>query len=271
MKSQKFKRSNQGFTLIELLVVIAIIAILAAMLLPSLSRSKSKAQGIQCMNNHRQLLLAWKMYVDDYRDTLPFVKHGPYAWMDGWLDYNGAMAENYDVNVDIVPSILYPYCKNPAVFKCPGDKSMVNVRGVSKPRVRTMSMLNFIGGRGEGIAMGWNSDGWRIYHKAGDFTAPGPSKTFVFLDEREDSINDGMFVVDMTGYPGTPVTLVDSPASYHGGSGGMSFVDGHAELHKWKSAFVLKAPLNGEARPYPTPDSGNPDVAWMQERATRRE
>lgn len=266
------KASKQGFTLIELLVVIAIIAILAAMLLPSLSRSKTKAQGIQCMNNHRQLLLAWKMYVDDSRDTLPFVKHGPYAWLEnGWLDFDPNNVSNWDVNKDIVPSPLFPYTKNPAIFKCPGDKSMVNVRGVSKPRVRTMSMLNFIGGRGLGLDMGWNSEGWRIYHKAGDFTAPGPSKTFVFLDEREDSINDGMFVVDMTGYPGKAATLVDSPASYHGGSGGLSFVDGHSELHKWKSNFVLKAPLASEVRPYPTPDPGNEDVAWMQERCTRRE
>ena len=81
-----------------------------------------------------------------------------------------------------------------------------------------MSMLNYIGGRGEGLATGWNSEGWRIYRKSSDLSNPGPTRTFVFLDEREDSINDGMFVVDMSGFPGSPAWLVDSPASYHGRS-----------------------------------------------------
>ena len=83
--------------------------------------------------------------------------------------------------------------------------------------------------------MGWSTGPWRVYRKFSDFNSPGVSSTFVFLDEREDGINDGFFVVDMDSYPGTPNQLVDSPASYHGGSGGLSFADGHSELHKWKS------------------------------------
>jgi prepilin-type processing-associated H-X9-DG protein len=126
--------------------------------------------------------------------------------------------------------------------------------------------------------MGWSdaTGPWKTYRKSSDFRDPGPSSTFVFLDEREDSINDGFFVVDMDGYPGTPSQLVDSPASYHGGSGGLSFADGHSELHKWKSRFVLQPPLVGQIRPYPTPISGSPDpqvmaedVKWLQEHATR--
>ncbi|NOS71655.1 MAG: hypothetical protein HOP33_17235 [Verrucomicrobia bacterium] len=103
----------------------------------------------------------------------------------------------------------------------------------------------------------------------------------MFLDEREDSINEGFFVVDMDGYNEVnpnPVQLVDSPASYHGGSGGFSFADGHSELHKWKSQFVLLPPLAGQNRPYPTPVSSasdqaamKADIAWMQERATRKQ
>jgi prepilin-type N-terminal cleavage/methylation domain-containing protein/prepilin-type processing-associated H-X9-DG protein len=270
MKARSGK--NRGFTLIELLVVIAIIAILAAMLLPALSRAKAKAQGIQCLNNNRQLLYAWRMYVEENREILPHVKHGPYEWVGGWLDFNGGNRENWDLEVNIKTSLLWTYCgKSPGIFKCPADQSTVSVLGKAMPRVRTVSMLNFIGGRGQGLPMGWNADGWRIYHKSTDMVAPGPSKTFVFVDEREDSINDGMFVVDMTGYPNSPATLVDSPASYHGGSGGLSFADGHSELKRWRSKFVLEKPLRGQARPYPTPDPGNVDVAWMQEHATRRE
>ena len=280
MKSRKTK--DFGFTLIELLVVIAIIAILAAMLLPALSKAKLKAQGIQCMNNHRQLLLAWKMYVDDNNDTLPNSTGGPYVWVGGSMDFSSNPV-NWDPNVNIKTSLLWPYCGNSlGVFKCPGDHSTVlNSKRERMPRVRSMSMQCWVGGRGDAngnpAAMAWSGNTsptggpWRVFHKSSDFVSPGPSDTFVFLDEREDSINDGFFVVDMDGYPVSPVQLVDSPASYHGGSGGLSFADGHSELHKWKSKFVLQPPLAGQVRPYPTPDAGNVDVAWMQEHATRQQ
>jgi prepilin-type N-terminal cleavage/methylation domain-containing protein/prepilin-type processing-associated H-X9-DG protein len=268
-----------AFTLIELLVVIAIIAILAALLLPALSRAKSKAQGVYCMNNHRQLLLAWKMYVEDNREVLPFVKHGAYEWCGGWLDYT-ANRDNWDIDYNIKVSLLWPYCgKNASIFKCPGDRSVVNVSGKLLPRVRTMSMLNWVGGRGEGRPMNWSDTGngtlptdYRIYRLSTAMQVPGPSKTIVFLDEREDSINDGMFVVDMLVYPNTTESIVDYPAAYHGGAGGFSFADGHSELKKWKTAKMLEKPLEGVVRPYPTSLNGqyNQDVAWMQERSTRR-
>ena len=274
----KRRSVNRGaFTLIELLVVIAIIAILAAMLLPALGKAKAKAQGIQCMNAHRQLLLAWKMYVEDNREVLPFVKHGPYAWMDGWLDYT-ANQDNWNVDYNIKRSILWPYCgKNPNIFKCPSDQSQVNVRGIVYPRVRTMSMLCYLGGRGEnrplnwsGVSFGNTSGEYRIFRKTSDLRDPGPAKTFVFLDEREDSINDGMFVVDMQTYPTTTTSIVDFPASYHGGAGGFSFADGHSELKKWSNPLILEMPLKGQVRPYPTPLGGRDrDVLWMQEHSTR--
>jgi prepilin-type N-terminal cleavage/methylation domain-containing protein/prepilin-type processing-associated H-X9-DG protein len=269
----KVRRSPAGFTLIELLVVIAIIAILAGMLLPALSKAKAKGQGIQCLNNHRQLLIAWRNYVEDANDVLPFVKHGPYEWVGGWLDFDGANQENWNVDINLKKSILWPYCgKSAGIFKCPADKSTVTYLGKKLPRVRTMSMQIWMGGRGENLPVGWSLDrNWRIYRKYSDILDPGPSNTFVFLDEREDTINDGMFVVDMTGYPNLDaIQRVDLPASYHNSSGGFSFADGHAEIKRWRDERTKPPYKPGVVTPYgPFPSPRNMDLRWMQDRATR--
>src|SRR6266480_2123000 len=98
-------RRERGFTLIELLVVIAIIAILAGMLLPALGKAKAKAQGIACMNKHKQLLLAWRMYAEDNNDRIPYAYTAgkPGAWVSGAMDYS-ANASNWDPNQDIKKS-----------------------------------------------------------------------------------------------------------------------------------------------------------------------
>jgi prepilin-type N-terminal cleavage/methylation domain-containing protein/prepilin-type processing-associated H-X9-DG protein len=270
-----------GFTLIELLVVIAIIAILAAMLLPALALVKLKVQGIQCMSNHRQLCLAWRMYSDDHQDRLLFASEDPYnppttneAWITGSLDFNPANQSNWDPSLTIERSPMWPYCgHNLTIWKCPADTSFVVVNGQDKPRVRSMSMNLYLGGWGGnpdlGIGSGWSN--LRIYLKQSDLANLGPSHVFVFLDMRQDSIDMGNFGTDMAGWPDQPASygFFDLPGSYHGRAGGFSFADGHAEIHSWQDNRTMP-PLvpEGEVNDmFASPN--NPDVAWLQQHATR--
>jgi prepilin-type N-terminal cleavage/methylation domain-containing protein/prepilin-type processing-associated H-X9-DG protein len=267
------QKAAQGwaFTLIELLVVIAIIAILAALLLPALARSKEQAQGIKCLSNLKQLTLGWVMYGGDNRDFL--VVNGDENYEPTIL----ALAENPQwcpgredelaecTNLFIKAGLIYPYVKSVAIYVCPADNTDVlnNYVQTSTPKTRSVSMNGWISPAPPSVQDLGSSTGCIIYHKAGDLSNPGASRIWLLMDENPWSINDAFMVCNPQ-----DTTWVDHPASYHNRANGISFCDGHAEIHKWMDPAVYNYSLaDAAAGQDPTPAIPI-DLHWLQAAST---
>jgi prepilin-type N-terminal cleavage/methylation domain-containing protein/prepilin-type processing-associated H-X9-DG protein len=259
-----------AFTLIELLVVIAIIAILASLLLPVLGSAKLKAQRVECLNNQKQLTLAWIMYADDNGGNLAVnadingLGSGT-SWVRGILSWDFPPSAPNPDNTNtsyLTDSLLGPYCsRSVGVYKCPGDK----VDGAKGPRVRSQSMNGMVGGFSPTDPASINQPGWQLFLRQSQLLNPGPSSTWVFIDENGDSINDGFFRVNMS----ENTAWQDLPASYHGDSGALSFADGHAEIKRWSDASVANHPITKTKYvSLSAVASPNDDLLWMQARTT---
>ena len=284
---------GRAFTLIELLVVIAIIAILAALLLPALAHAKSKAQGVYCLNNKKQLMAAFKLYTDDHQGLFfPMTYNGSDGWIRGWLDFINGNPDNWDRTTLLDPTraVLGPYTKNPGIYQCPADWSTVNPPGMGVVhRVRSVSASQAVGTWSDGKTPTWgvwldsagssgsNPGGkWWVYYREADVVRPGPSMLWIFIDEHPASINDGAFAVRM---PNTPADTAsqgwaDFPAGFHNDVGSFAFYDGHAELHKWlePTSRGVRDGLNANVTDRNYLNYGrvpnNRDVLWVAQRTS---
>jgi prepilin-type N-terminal cleavage/methylation domain-containing protein/prepilin-type processing-associated H-X9-DG protein len=258
-------RKPSGFTLIELLVVLTIIALLAAMLLPSLAKAKTRAAGIVCLNNLKQLNVCWHLYALDNNDFLPPNNSVADLATGNSLAAGGSWCTNY-ARYDAAPDgiqngLLFKYNSSLPIYRCPADKSTVETPAgvkLSQPRWRSYNMSQSVNGWPElspSIAPFLPT-----FKKFTEISHPPPTQLIVFLDVHEDSIYDSLFGIPTPKYWGSAKVWWDIPANRHSQGANLSFADGHVEFWKWRYPKVVRARFAAQA----VPDQEIPDYQRVQ-------
>jgi prepilin-type N-terminal cleavage/methylation domain-containing protein/prepilin-type processing-associated H-X9-DG protein len=271
LRFHRVSPERTAFTLIELLVVIAIIAILAALLLPALSRAKQQSQGIKCISNGHELILAWMMYASDNREVLPNNLGGQGVlggWSQGWLTETPGNPDNTNYVLMMGGAIggtpaqattIGAYTKNPSIYQCPADPILAP--GYGMPRVRSYSMDFTIGSKStDAETPSAYANYWPDFFKTTDFKIA--SKTWVFSDEHPDSINDGIQYTPTS--DGEDSEWGDLPASYHVGACGFAFADGHSEIHKWMNIYTDHVIVGNDSWLPLTVVGSKVDINWAE-------
>jgi prepilin-type processing-associated H-X9-DG protein len=269
-------RRAGAFSLVELLVVMGIIATLAGILFPALAKATGKARTIQCLGNTRQVALGWLLYAGDHEDPLAPNEPNSYnSWVGGIMSFDYDL-DNTNIQKLIDPQYakLAPYVAAAESYKCPSDRSTVNLGQGRQPRVRSYAM-NFAVGSTTAPADLPFSPGWMVYRKLGDIVHPSPARLWLEVEEHPDGIDDGVFVVDCQSQ-GKSARLISVPANYHDGVTTFSFADGHSEEHRWlDNRTRVQNRYCGCIAHYvshgffiDTPN--NPDVAWLQAATSRQ-
>ena len=253
-------------------MVIAIIAVLASLLLPVLAKAKDQAWKIQCINNEKQLIVAWNLYSADNLESLAPNGGGAagtsaFLWVQGSNHGDQQTLVNTQYLVSARYALFAPYIRSVSIYKCPADRLSWTIGGKRVSELRSYSMNSYVGtgpkNAQEPISL---NPAYRIYLKSSALASDLPAMRHLFIDVNPSSICTPGFGVEM---------LIDNfihyPSALHRGMGVVSYADGHAEPHKWLDARTRKtANVAGDHIPHEDPSPNNPDIRWIRERTTRK-